>query len=40
VKRGGQEASKKDLETAAGYWKTYLQTHLVSPVKEEDDESI
>ncbi len=40
VKRGGQEASEKDLETAFLYWKDYATAHKVSPVEEEEDESI
>lgn len=35
VKRGGQEASKKELTTAFAFWQDYNITHKVSPVEEE-----
>jgi hypothetical protein len=40
VKRGGQEASKKDLNLAYSHWKEYSKTHKVSPVEDELDESV
>lgn len=40
IKRGGQEASKKDLNLAHSHWKDYSKTHKVSPVEVEGNESV
>ncbi|HEY7356438.1 MAG TPA: type II toxin-antitoxin system RelE/ParE family toxin [Ktedonobacterales bacterium] len=40
IKRGGQEASKRDLDLAFTYWNDYKQTHKISPAQEEDDEPL
>jgi hypothetical protein len=39
IKRGGQEASKKDLKLAHGYWKDYEVTRKLSSIQEDKDES-
>lgn len=36
IKRGGQEASKRDLDLAFDYWNDYKQTRKVSPADEEE----
>lgn len=36
IKRGGQEASKRDLDLAFDYWNDYKQTRKVSYAEEEE----
>ena len=38
VKKVGQPASKQDLKKVFAYWTEHLQTKLVSPIQEENDE--
>jgi hypothetical protein len=40
VKRTGEEASRKDLAKAMTFWQDYIKSRRVSPVEEEQDESV
>ncbi len=40
TKRVGEEASQKDLQIAFDYWQDYGLTHRISPIEEEEDESL
>lgn len=40
VKRTGQPASTTDLDKASLYWKDYQKTRKISPILEEENESL